>query len=158
MEFLFPVSVFFSGSCQTCAWSQVTVASVPSDALPFLQYDLIHTTTNPLCTHAHPHTQPQQTLISLLCCLLYHSDLRVARAYAFSSPPLLSMLQHRRGESSAARKKNKTMESVKHSKANGFTAASSPPSLFMCKSIHRVLMAPAMHDTDSFKWPSKNKK
>lgn len=52
-------------------------------------------------------------------------------------------------------KQNKTMESVRHSKANGFTAASSPPSLFMCKSIHRVLMAPVMHDTDSFKWPRK---
>lgn len=65
---------------------------------------------------------------------------------------------HHRGESCAARKQNKTMESVRHSKANGFTATSSPPSLFMCKSIHRVLMVPAMHDTDSFKWPRKKKK
>lgn len=70
-----------------------------------------------------------------------------------SSPPLLSVRRYRGGESSAARKRNKTMESVRHSTANGFTAASPPPSIFMCKSIHRVLMAPAMHDTDSFKWP-----
>lgn len=81
----------------------------------------------------------------------------VARAHAFSSPPLFSVRQDRRGESSAARKPNKTMESVRHSKANGFTAASSPPSLFMCKSIHRALMAAAMHDTDSFKWPGEKK-
>jgi len=47
------------------------------------------------------------------------------------------------------------MESVRHSEANGFTATSSPPSLIMHKSIHRVLMAPAMHDTDLFKWPRK---
>lgn len=114
------------------------------------------TTQNPLSTHAHPPTQ-QQTLISLPRCLLSHLDLCVAQASCFSSPPLLSVLQHRGGESSAARKQNKTMESVRHSKANGFTAASSPPSLFMCKSIHRVLMALAMHDTDSFKWPSKKK-
>ncbi len=33
-----------------------------------------------------------------------------------------------------------------------------PPSLFMCKSIHRVLMAPAMHDTDSFKSSQKKKR
>lgn len=47
------------------------------------------------------------------------------------------------------------MQSVKHSRANGFTGTSSLPLLIMRKSIHRVLMASAMHDTDSFKWPRK---
>lgn len=78
----------------------------------------------------------------------------------FSSPPqLLGCRSVAEMNPPLPEKPNKTMESVRHSKANGFTAASSPPSLFMCKSIHRALMAPAMHDTDSFKWPGeKNKK
>lgn len=54
-----------------------------------------------------------------------------------------------------ARERNKTMESVRHSKANGFTTTSSTPLLIMRKSIHRVLMASAMRDTDSFKYPRK---
>lgn len=49
------------------------------------------------------------------------------------------------------------MELVRRSRANGFTAASPPPSLSMCKSIHRVLMAPATRDTDPFKWPGGKK-
>lgn len=107
-----------------------------------------------LSTQAPPPTQP--ALISSPCCRL---DMCVCGAGSrFSSPPLLSVRRYRGGESSAARKRNKTMESVRHSTANGFTAASPPPSLFMCKSIHRVLMAPAMHDTDSFKWPRERKK
>lgn len=97
--------------------------------------------------HAHPATHTTTTntnFLAVLPTLPFGSVCGLGSC--FSLPPLFSVPQHRGFESSAAWEQNKTMESVRHSKANGFTAASSPPSLFMCKSIHRVLMAPAMHE------------
>ncbi len=119
-----------------------------------LQYIPPQTPSTHMHTHPHNHNKRSFPRRSPVLPALPFGSV-CGPGSCFSSPPLFSVRQHRGGESSAARKQNKTMESVRHSKANGFTAASSPPSLFMCKSIHRVLMAPAMHDTDSFKWPRK---
>lgn len=149
-----------AGTCLTCAWFCVTVTSIPcGDFTP--QYNSQYVPSRHTCK-ARPRTTTTSarflfpgTHTHRSSCLLSHFGSACGPGSCFSSPRLSSAGRHHRGESCAAGKQNKTMESVRHSKANGFTAAFSPPSLFMCKSIHRVLMVPLMHDTDSFKWPRK---
>lgn len=109
----------------------------------------------------HRHSTPTQpALISLSCCLISCPDLTVcaARARAFHCHRPFLCLGNVEVNPPLSGNGLKTMESARHGTANGFTAASSPHSLFMCRSIHRVLMAPAMHDTDSFKSPPEEEK
>lgn len=78
----------------------------------------------------------------------------VSWAQSYSPPAPLCVQQHR-GEFSATRKRDKTMGSVRQSRSNGFTTASSPPLLSMRKSINRILIVLAMHDAHSCKWTWK---
>lgn len=83
----------------------------------------------------------------------------LSQAQSYSSPaPLCALWWQRRGEFSATRKRNKTIESVRQCRSNGFTTASSPPLLIMRKSIHRVLIVLFMRDGYSLKWAWKKTK
>lgn len=92
-------------------------------------------------TPTHPYIQPQQTLISFSVLAAFWFGSVCGLGSCFHRLHLFFVPPHRGGESSAARKQYKTMESVRHSTANGFTVDPSPPLFFMCKSIHRVLLS-----------------